>query len=149
MALSRGLKPSGVARNPPMRRIAWGDKDYDVRLTRTMRRMDVARFVVHKLDGTPPYTVTFQNVEGTKGQCDCPAGRHRRTKQCRHQKMLAKYVPDAAGKRAQQALPFPKQEGPDPRVKRDLESCRAEYQDLSRKLKAVADRGKKLKAKLG
>lgn len=145
-----------------MRSLSFQGDDYQVSLTRPKRNCDVARFVVQK-QGGKTYIVTFQNHQGTKGQCNCQAGKNR--KFCRHQKML-KPLLDKAVAAATGAIPKVEVSKPtvpvqtklpleDPRVAAQYQAARAEYVKLrserdaiEAKLKAVEARGKALKAKL-
>lgn len=137
-----------------MRALEYMGDDYQVSLTRPKRNCDVARFLVQKAGGRT-YTVTFQRMDGSKSQCDCKAGIHR--KLCRHVKMLkpllAKAVASTTAAKpppAQTSLPLPNP------VEDEYLACRAEYgkilnerKTLDDKLKALEAKGKALKLKLG
>ena len=134
-----------------MKTLDYDGDSYEISLTRPKRRCDLARFEVRK-DGRHTYIVTFQAHDGSKGQCDCKAGKHR--KLCRHQKMLKPMLVKAVAA-ATQTAPQTSLDLSHPAVKEAYDACRTEYakilqerKALNTKLKALETKGRTLRSKL-
>jgi hypothetical protein len=82
---NRTVESAGVRRNFTFNK---DGTEYRVFETNPKRTQDLFRFELWKDHAETPYVVSFQEQDGSRGACSCPAGKfHRAHGECKHIKM--------------------------------------------------------------